>query len=513
MSEELVEADRSGESRWLFGAAAALILHTSWLLARLPLRYTHEDLAALAAVADDLAHGRLYQIDFPGQFYGSSLEAFPAAPLIWLGFSPRIAMVLSLALLFVGQWLTLGWAIRRRFGAWFAVVVVLVPVVLATRYTASSLLWATAAPRALATVAVAVALGVERRRQRWALVVALFGTALLFDWSMAIIAGPTLVWMAWHDRRSLPLPAIAAGVVPVVALYALRARHHGANPAYDLHPAPSTGFSTESLDWHVDHPTAAFRTYGPEFLIDYRMQAIGAFVVVGAVLVAASWRRDLASRGAAIGVAGGVAAFFASEGSIRAWVTNSEIVSIARGLMGLPIAIIALAAFSPLLSARLDTRRVAAIMAVAAALSTVARVGTDSIGDYEDAFAVDRALSIWSVDDLDQVCAIAADQVDVAPLLASASTLAYGCSTALGHPVLFPEYERRTWLLARHWRDDPATWIVLTPPGGECVGVEVACESVGPGVAIVHATGGGVATAAVDANLPLRPLPEGWPDS
>ena len=508
-----VDSDCVASSRWLAAAVVALVLHTAWFVWRLPLVYTHEDLAVLATVADDLAHGRLHQIDFPGQFYGSSLEAVPAAPLVWFGVSPRTAMVLSLAAMFVVQWSALGWAVRRRVGPWFAVSVVLVPVVLATRYTASSLLWATAAPRFLATIAVVIALGVEHRGRRWAAVVATSGIALLFDWSMALVVGPLLVAMGWRDRDALPVRWLFAGVAPVAALALARGRHHDANPAYDLHPAPSSDFSAESLRWHLDHPTAAFRTFGPELLVDYRLQAIAAFVVVAAVLLAAAWRRDVAGRAAAAVVAVGLGAFFASDGSIRAWTTMSEIVSIARGLMGLPVAVVVVAAVSSTLGARLDTRGAATVMVVVALAGTGARIVGDSIGDYEDSLAVDRALNIWAVDDLDAVCDAARSVVGSAPFLASGSTLAYGCSTALDHPVLFPEYERRTWLLARHWTDAPATWVVLTPPDGECVGVEVPCSVIGRGVAVVEASGQGVGSGATDANLPLRPLPKGWPES
>jgi len=497
--------------RWFALAFTALTLHTIWLVVRLPAVYTHEDLEILGLAARDLAHGRLHQIDFPGQFYGSSLEAFPAAPLVGLGMAPRLAIVVSLAAMFVVQWGALGWAVLRRVGPWHGVAVVLVPLIVATRYTASALLWATAAPRFLATIAVAVAFSVGDRRWRWVLVVGLSSVALLFDYSTALIVGPVLVWMFDQDRAELPVRWIGASVVPAGILFVGRALHHAANPAYDLHPSPSSSFSANVIRWHVEHPTAALRTYGPELLVDDRAQAIGAFLVVAAAVLVGVVRAERGGRAAAAVVMAGLVAFFASEGSIRAWTATSEIVSIGRGLMGLPVAVVVITAVSRVARARINTPAAAMGVAVIATLSLVVRVGFDSVGDYEAALGQDQALSVWQVDDLNVVCNAADQQGIVGPYLASASTLAYGCSSILDHPVLFPAYERRTWLLRAHWEDAPASWLVMTPPGGECEQVPAPCRKVGAGVALIEASGSGIRSAAVDANLPVRPLPDDWP--
>ena len=148
-------------------------------------RYTFEDQTLFWDIARGLRTGELHQLDFPGQFYGSSLEAAPISLLGAIGFSDSTSYSLSLLGFALVGWAALAFAVHRRGHPWLARSVALFPVVLTVDYSASALMWATAAPRTLAVIAVAIALGTKGRGSRWGWVVVLGGVAAAFDSSTA----------------------------------------------------------------------------------------------------------------------------------------------------------------------------------------------------------------------------------------------------------------------------------------------------------------------------------------
>ena len=88
--------------------------------------YTDSDQCVMWQMADDFAHFRFYTPFFYGQLYSSGLEAWFAAPLIWLGLPAYRAVPLITALFSTLPWIWMSqWAQKTRGPIWGSAILCL----------------------------------------------------------------------------------------------------------------------------------------------------------------------------------------------------------------------------------------------------------------------------------------------------------------------------------------------------------------------------------------------------
>lgn len=482
-------------------------------LIRLPFTYVHEDFTALWTVVDDLSEGRLYQIDFVGQHYGSSLEAFPAVLLTFVGVSTSNALAIAMVSFLVVSWAVLAAAIWRRGLRWLALSTVLIPALLSTHYSGASLMWATAAPRALAMFAVAASLGIKRPGLRWLSTATLAGVAMVFDTSTALVLAPLVVWMLIEARRSIPWGWGLLGSVTPVAIFVARHLHHEAHPGYDLHPAPDMSFSSHAAAWHLRNPVRSLRTFGPEVVQFEQLQMLTVIGVM-AGLAYVVWTRDRWSVRVALAVAAVcLALFYVTEGSLRSAENFSVVISTARGLMALPILVVFLIVASARPGVGIDSRRSFGIVASLVIVGLVFRGFGGGVDDFEAALIADEAVDVWRTDDLISVCenvdrSMAELGAEVA--ISGRAAASYGCTSLAGRLVLFPQYERRIWHLTAAIGHEQEQWVLVTHVGDECpdrVDDNILCARLGPGVSKLYTGLVDIQAAAVMSGSSTRWLP------
>ncbi len=511
------------ESTAIAVAAIAMVLHFLHLHVVVGRRVAFEDQAVLWDVARDLRRGDVYQIDFPGQFYDSSLEAVPAAILGALGLSDPVAFSVGMFLMALLPWSALAWALCRRDQPWLAAATLLLPVALTVDNSAVRLLWVTAVPRQLAVLGVAAALGVRSPARRWAAFVSLAGIGVLLDTSTLLLVGPVGVWLLTTDRRTLPWPGLLAGAVVPLALAVGRAANHDAHPAYDLHPSPGLQLARKPIEWHLRNPTRALREYGPEALMSPLLRTAAVLVALAAIVVLIARRGTLAARLATATGTAALAIFFSSVGSLRSAEFAVALPSVGRGLMALPFLVIVLVAVLGL-SPR-SQRAIAAGIAVLAIAGIGVRAATDSPGDFVDEITATGAIDLVQLDLIEQRCddlqQVMADHSD-AVVLSWSSTTAWSCSAltedTLGSTatVIFPIYERRTWELERVWDRGQLDWIVWGHGQDGCNFAPgmFTCELVADDIVVMGAPSRLTLSQVVPlVGLQLRPLPENFPEN
>ena len=495
-----------------------MMAHFAQLFAVVSRRYAYEDQTIMWDVAQDLRRGRFHQIDFPGQFYDSSLEAFPAALFGALGFADSTAFALGMLSITLVAWIALAWGVQRAEHIWLARAALLTPIVLTLEYSAIQLMWVTAVPRTLAVFAAAAALGVRRQSRRWLLAIAVGGVAVILDTSAALLVTPVFVWMAVRDRATLPWRAICLGTLAPATLFVGRVLHHRANPGYDLHPSPDLDIGLKPIKWHLENPSRTLGAYGPEVLGSPPLRTV-AVVGLLALLAAFILRRGrFENRAAFAMLIVGLAFFYSAGASLRSAEFETALLSVGRGLMALPFVMIFLAI------AAMDGRRwaggpvVFALVGFLAFGGLVHRIAVDSSGIFVDDITTTVAIDVWSIDGINEVCdslTAAVRQTNTAAAVSSSSTIAYACSARLSNStVFFPMYERRTWELRQAWDTVQTRWVVSARVEATCglIGDRVGCTQFGPSVLVAETPPWTLVDITEAVGQRMRPLPANWPD-
>jgi hypothetical protein len=489
--------------------AVALVLVRLRLLVVFGSRWTDEDQALLWSAARDLAGGHLHEPYFYGQSYGSWGEALLAAPAVALGAPFRWAVPAAASVLGTAPWLLfagIAWRSRRS------------PVLAGAILAAALLLGLegsiiTTVPRGLlpgvvlGCGAVAVALAAARSRAPWW--AAGFGVLLVVSASLnvgaGLVTGPVAVWLVLSSvdlaRRSVAvrrLVGLAVGIAVGGAAHVLAQRYYQVHPEANLHASPAISFSGARLGENLGHLDRYVRAYGPTPLVLAVVLGVAAFV---------AWR---GRRTVALPAAAATALVLATAvlGTAKA---NDGAASLffpfARVYLGLPwmlAALLCLPVDGPTPRRDRDLGRsqsvpgaagvVVAAVAVALVLGVVTIREVRLVADVHDLVAAaDGVPPVVPVatDDLGRSCearrrAAAADDVPVV-IDRYDRTATYGCAALLepdGIGTLFPEYERRTWLLDEAARR-PLGRVLVSGfdrcPPSSVPSPEVSCELVGGG--------------------------------
>jgi hypothetical protein len=352
-----------------------------------------------------------------------------------------------------------------------------------------------------------------------------FGLLLVVSASMnvgaGLVTGPVAVWLVlssllpWRSRAVGRLVALGGGLVAGGVLHLWAQSFYRAHPAANVHGTPAFSFSFERLGENVGHLGRYLPAYAPEVARSWLVVALAVVLVAGWV----AWSgRTVAAVGASVTA---VALSLVVLGTAKANDgTASLFFPYSRVYLGLPWMLAALAVVVPgPSSASASARRrspVAVVVVVALAVAGVA-VREVRLAERTDrliaaAEGVPPVVPVSTID-LDRRCALRlrlARSAHVAVVLDRYDrTATYGCGALLepdGITTLFPEYDRRTWLLEaathRSVRGVLASGFDDCPPVADAT-----CEVADAAERLVLVTGRPrpITQWAKDLGLPVRP--------
>jgi len=516
-------------------AALAIVLGLALVVSRIRLvatfgtAWTDEDQALLWYATSELLDGRLHEPYFYGQPYGSWLESLLAAPMVAAGVPFRVALPTAAAFLGIVPWLLLAglaWLRRRPL---LTISVLALPVAMSIEGSILATMPRGLLPGVVVGVMAAVAV------LAWptsSVTAGAFGLLLVVAASMnvgsGLVTGPVAVWFGltalsdgpteWR-RRLVPL---AAGLAVGGALHALAQSFYRQNPAHDVHHSPAFQFLTARMTENAGRLWRYLPAYAPEPWRNWLFLA----AVLAVVLVVVVVRQRTAAA-----VASAVTLLTLSLVVLGTAKANDGTTSIffpwARVYLGLPWALAAVsllpagsrtAASWPTGSG--DSRRRVAAAAVVAAVAL--------------GCLVHREVRLQPR--LDQLLATADGQPPVAPVdavdlerrcdgrerIARATevavivdrydrTAAYACSARFGGGLstLFPEYDRRTWLLETAEVREVGRLLVAGLDGCPAAGPEPGdrCEAADPpsGLFLLQGRPRPITTWAEQLGIPVRP--------
>jgi hypothetical protein len=440
------------------GLAVLLVIGRLRLLVHFGVPWTDEDQSLLWYTARELAAGRVHEPYFYGQPYGSWLEALIAAPAVAMGVSPRVALPAAASVLGTAPWLAFA-AVAWRAGRRLTTVAILAAAV-ALALEGSML---ATMPRglvpgiALGSLAAALVLWWPASRAALAGFGLLLVVAASVNLGSGLVTGPVAVHVVLsalprHWRRLAPL---AVGMAAGAVLHALAQAFYRANPGHDVHGTPAFSFDAARMIENLGELDRYLTAYAPELLRHVLAPAALVLAVAGLVV----WRgRSLAVAAAAATAVGLSVALLGTAKANDG--TASIFFPYSRVYLGLPWMLCALALLpaggrgrQP--ASRRTTAAVAAAVASAAAASFLVQQATLTGRVERLVTAAEGVPPVVPVatGDLLQRCELrrqAAVRHEVEIVVERYDrTAAYGCDAVFGDGLttLFPEYERRTWLL------------------------------------------------------------------
>jgi hypothetical protein len=505
------------------GSALLLVLCRIRLVAVFGGSWTDEDQTLLWFAARDLGTGHLREPYFFGQPYGSWLEALVAVPLRWVGVPFRLALPIAGSMVGTLPWLLFaavaGWA---RRAPWLATAILAAGTLMAVEGSI-----VTTMPRGLlpgiALGCVAVCLAVTWPSSAVAL--AGFGFLLVVSASLnvgaGLVTGPVAVWVvldAVSERRDgwvRGLGALGGGLVAGALVHVAAQHFYAVHPAADLHGTPAFSFSVSRMVENLGHLGRYLTAYAPEAWRSWLAVAVAVVAVTVAVVVR---HRTLAATAAA------VTAVALAVGALGTAKANDGVASIffpfARVYLGLPWMLCGLA----LLPTRRErpssvgVSRSATVVGLALALVVIGLAAVGQVrlhgraGELVAAADGVPPVAPVSTSHLARSCALrramaTTHRADVVIDRYDRSAT-YGCGALLGDevPTLFPEYERRTWLLQAAAHRRVGRVLVSGLDGCPPAIASVSCELLDARERLYLLSGAPrpVTTWARDAGLPVR---------
>lgn len=505
--------------RWIRPVLAPLVIATVVVVQQAVLLIgwfrleTNEDFTLLWAAARSWGGLQMRQPNFWGQSYGTTFEAIPVEVLRAVGVGPGLGLPLVIAVAHVASWwipATVAWRRGRRVLACLAFGA---PVLLTTEYVIAASVYSVIVGRVLAACAAALILAWPSRRIPVAVAAGLALLAVQFDASTVLLTLPACVYgvltlLVASRRRLLDLGALVLAAVPGLLWYAYTVRWYRRHPTDALHKAPSFTPSLHLLGDNLGHPARLFGHFGPELL---RWPAL-VLVVIAFVVV-----RNLAT--------GRLPLVMASVGFVVALLfaasipkSTDELPTVyflaARTVLALPLGLWFLLAIGPPLrwSARASRLALAAVVALTVVTGTVRLVTWDSRGaPMRRAAERARMYPLTKVSRIERLCSEVRDAARATGAQFAfyrERTRAYACSGLLGDEVtsVFPEYERRSWLLRAAARPARGSVLVVGARPPACVDGTLACRNLPHGITVVPITGGSPLATASRAGFFVRPF-------
>ena len=415
--------------------------------------WANEDHTLLWYATHEVIAGRWHEPMFYGQSYSTIFAAVPAAGLALLRVRNSTGEQLSGALLMTACWLVLAVAAALRGHRLMALVALAAPVLLASEYGVWGSMQARAPGALLATAG--VALLVTRPQSRAALFgfSVLGGLGLAWDSGSVFLVAPAAVYAVVLHHRSLGTLAIgAAGLVPAAAYALWSARFIAERPDYDLHPSPNLLPDPAVLGETLPHLDRYWSYLAPELLPWWPIPLLVLALLVGALLLTRRARFVLPALAAVAVTAVVFATPKAMDGRPSVFLSYGRLIQ-AVAVMTFFLGVLVAEAGGFRLSRRVAVGAATALLVAALATFGV-RLATFDVryGAMADA-AIHSAAPISNVDTISNRCnrlsdAARASRADLV-VFRYDRTAAYACAAQpqVELNTLFPEYERRTWLL------------------------------------------------------------------
>jgi hypothetical protein len=204
------------------------------VLLQFSFRWMDEDQAVLWYVARDVASGHLREPCFPGQPYGTALEAWFAGPLVWMHVPPNVALPLVSCVLSTVPFLVWAWLARGSF--FWSRAILCLPLFLPLDYSVL-----TSMPRGFAPMlcAATLAFACMQSAKGWTIGVGglLAVLSYSFNESGLLLVVPTCAWLALVRRRELRffLWSLSGGLIGA-GLHWLSRAFYRWHPSYAMHP-------------------------------------------------------------------------------------------------------------------------------------------------------------------------------------------------------------------------------------------------------------------------------------
>jgi hypothetical protein len=452
-------------------------------------RWMDEDQAVLWYVARDLAAGHIREPCFPAQPYGTPLEAWLAGPLVWLHVPPNVALPLVASALSTVPFLVWAWLARGSF--FWSRVILCLPLLLPLDYAVM-----TAMPRGFAPMlcATSVAFACLRSARGWTVLTGglLAVLAYSFNESGLLLLVPTLLWLALTRIRDVRFFLWSGcGALTGYGLHWLSRAFYRWNPSYAMHPPGKFEFLETRLKEGLDHTQRFFDPVSPGGSV--RVLILFALVILillirtrtlVAILPALLWC------GLTV-VSLGIPKVHDGEDSLY--------FSVARSFLTVPLGLsflmFLMSTVAPEKSGAIVWREAKALGAFAATAFVFQMVTFEG--------TINRIVhtKTWNlgpqpVADVERACdaVVAEANRHNATLVAfnDQRELAYACPSLGSGDVrmLFPSYERRTWLLEDEQKGSRDQMLVWTKGRASCGQFRRAasCALVGTSGRLVHVT-------------------------
>lgn len=444
---------RSTPLAWLtIIVAAVAVVDQLGVAMRFARHVVIEDQTIIWYAARELGQGHLREPHYTGQAYGSTLEAIPVEVLRWVGVAPSTALPLVLVSLSLTSWLLVAWVSFRRGRPVLALVAAAAPILLSTYYAQYVSFYGAGAGRFLAAVSLAVVVGWPDRPGALTIACAAGGLALVVDASSAILVGPVLVYAFLRSPVFHRIRIGLLGFLPAVIWLGFDRWFYSRHADYKLHPSVSS-VDVSVLERTYSHPERYFGMIAPELARSWVVPALIATVLVLALLATRRWRFVSPAVTFLVAIALALSSAKALDGP-------SPLLPYARLFLIVPLTLWFMAF---LVSESRILRRLRIVLPAVVAAVILLAGGTfvlraATLGERNRALLDDAAnaafvFPVVRAHALDLRCRTMsrlanAERTDLVVFIGDRAS-AYGCGAAAYGSVrtLYPEYERRTWLL------------------------------------------------------------------
>jgi len=472
--------------------------------------WVNEDHTLLWYAGRDLGRGRFMQPTFYGESYFTVFDALPAELLRRAGVGIAGAMAVGEAILNIGGWPLLAFAAFRRGHRVMAAAALAVPMILTFEFlVASEKGSGGGAGVFLAMAGVAILISSPRRPANVGLFFALGSLGVVWNYTIVYLVVPAAVYAILINVRSpAAIGSAAAGTVPGIAWFAYVTAFLRRHPDYNLHKQVSYRPSLANLDRALRHSSRYFGWESPELIRWVGVPLLAAVVLLAAV----AWsRRFSVVAPAVVGVAL-ILVTLASRKVLDG--TPSAYLGYGRFFLAVPafawFLVYALAETGSIPRPSWLTTNVAVMVVVVVA--SVSFVGRNLSFDRRLGHITVVAERPTAGAPIKRASAVVADCLAVAGAARRADvdlvvyrydrTSAYGCGALeYGHlETLFPDYDRRTWLVHQEARVKRTAFVAVGVTRAWCAHARADADV--RSCVFVH----GVPTAAVVRMAPMPVL-------
>jgi hypothetical protein len=458
--------------------AALLVIDQAHFTFAYMRHFANEDHTLLWYAARDLGHWHLYQSSFYGESYFTIFDAVPIEFFRRLGMTLPTAGVLSGALLAVAGWPLLAWAAWRRGHRVLSAAALAFPLVVTFEFLIASEKPSGAGVGMLFSMGGVALLVASPNRLRNVVAFTLLGSlGVVFDFGNVYLVAPAAVYaliVNWHAVRTLVASAIAT--IPALAWLLYQRAFFRGHPDYNLHKGAGYTPKLSNLQHSLPHPGRYFAWQAPELLRWVGIPIAAALILLIALAYAKRARAILPALTVVVLVVATLAMPKAFDGGPSAYLGYG------RYFVALPAAAwflaFVLAETQPFTwaSTRHTNQLLAAVLAVAVISAFGHAVLFNSRLDAITRVAEKPTAGapIEAVAPIEEACPQLLDatrryNTDLILFHDRATAYACGAEDYGKYTTLYPQYDRRTWLMHQEEHRKRTQFLVAEAPSTFCV--------------------------------------------